>query len=81
MGYSRITLNFTRRGRSSRVINQLRRLYPGKWVFDRNCPYKRWVRDNGEAVVARSHIVPGTDDYFTTEFYWENSNRRVHGVY
>ena len=28
---------------SMRIIDQLRRLYPGVWIFDKSAPYLRWV--------------------------------------
>ncbi len=57
--------------KSRRVIEQLRRQYPGFWKYD--VRENAWIRSDLMRVEPRSHLAPispsGDDDNFVTR-YW-----------
>jgi hypothetical protein len=64
--------------RSQRVIERLRRRYPGDWSYDRESRY--WTHESGWYVAAYGRLAPaypGDDDTFEVEYRDVESQRIV----
>ena len=63
-----------------RVIEQLRKLFPGKWTYDPECPVHEWHHEDGWYVYAVSAMAPrydGDDDNFVTRYYRSDTREPV----
>jgi hypothetical protein len=62
-----------------RIIDQLRKLYPGKWRYDSefNC----YVHESGRTVYRCAALAPrydGDDDSFETQLRWSDTGERIY---
>jgi hypothetical protein len=62
-----------------RIIDQLRKLYPGKWRYDSE--FSQYVHESGRSVFRCAALSPrydGDDDSFETQLRWSDTGERIY---